>query len=280
VTKDIQLVSSMSSIFVMGDIERLQQVLWNLLSNAIKFTPAGGRVEITLSQVDNQAQIQVKDSGKGIAAELLPHIFEQFYQVDSSSTKTNKGLGLGLAIVQHLVDLHGGTVQAESLGEGQGTTMTVRLPLYNAPATSPSILETSGNASSHPLTLKGLQILAVDDQIDLLETLRIVLERYGAEVLAVTTARETIAALSDRPNQYDVLITDIGMPEEDGYFLIQQVRSRSAEAGGQIPAIALTGYTREADQQQAIAAGFQRHVAKPCDFVQLVAIVADLAKQT
>jgi len=146
VEKDIQLVSSMIELIVMGDTERLQQVLLNLLSNAIKFTPAGGRVEITISQVDNQAQIQVKDSGKGVTAEFLPHIFERFYQGDSSFTKTHKGLGLGLAIVQNLVELHGGTVQAESLGEGQGTTMTVRLPLYNPPATSPSILETSAIA--------------------------------------------------------------------------------------------------------------------------------------
>ncbi|MCX5963759.1 MAG: ATP-binding protein [Cyanobacteria bacterium] len=281
VAKNIQLVvSSLSSLTVLGDAERLQQVLSNLLSNAIKFTPAGGRVDITLSQVDDQAQIQISDTGKGIAAELLPYIFERFYQVDSSISKTSQGLGLGLAIVQQLVELHGGTVQAESPGKGQGTTLTVRLPLYAPPSTSPPIIETSLNASPLPPDLEGLRILLVDDQVDMLANSKFILEIHGAEVLAVTTAREAISAISDRPNLYDVLISDLGLPEEDGFFLIQQVRSLSAEAGGQIPAIALTGYSSEADQQRVIAAGFQRHVAKPCDFVQLGAIVADLAKQT
>ncbi|MBI4781665.1 MAG: PAS domain-containing protein [Oscillatoriophycideae cyanobacterium NC_groundwater_1537_Pr4_S-0.65um_50_18] len=280
VAKNIQLVSSLSSLTVLGDANRLQQVLWNLLSNAIKFTPAGGRVQITLSQVGNQAQVQVSDTGKGIAAELLPHIFERFYQGDSSTTKTNQGLGLGLAIVRHLVELHGGTVQAESPGEGQGTTMTVRLFLYAPPPTSSPIVETSLNASPHPPALEGLRILVVDDQADVLATLRLMLESYGAEVLTVTTARDAIAALSESPNRYDVLISDLGLPEEDGYSLIQQVRSLGAADGGQIPAIALTGYTSEAERQRVIEAGFQRHMAKPFDLVQLGAIVADLANRT
>lgn len=281
--KNIQLVSSLSSITVLGDADRLQQVLWNLLSNAIKFTPADGRVQITLSQVGNQAQIQVSDTGRGIAAELLPHIFERFYQGDASTTKTNQGLGLGLAIVQSLIEMHGGTVQAESPGEGQGATLTVRLPLYVPPPTSPLMVEptveTSLDASQNRLSLEGLQILVVDDQVDVLLALQLVLEDYGAEVLAVTTARAALSALSESPNRYDVLISDLGLPEEDGYFLIQQVRSLSAADGGQIPALALTGYASEAEQQRAIEAGFQMHMAKPCDLVQLGANFADLAKR-
>ncbi|BCL35778.1 CheR family methyltransferase [Nostoc sp. MS1] len=284
VAKNIQLVSSLSEITVLGDAERLQQVLGNMLSNAIKYTPAGGRVDITLSQVDNQAQIQVSDTGIGISADLLPHIFERFYQGDSSTIKTNQGLGLGLAIVRHLIELHGGTVQAESPGEGQGATLTVRLPLYVPPPTSPPIVEptveTSLDASQNLPSLEGLKILVVDDQVDVLLPLQLMLEDYGAEVLAVTTVRAALSALRESPNRYDVLISDLGLPEEDGYFLIQQVRSLSAADGGQIPAIALTGHASKAEEQRAIEAGFQMHIAKPCDLVQLGAIVADLAKRT
>jgi two-component system, chemotaxis family, CheB/CheR fusion protein len=285
IAKNIQLVSSLSLITVLGDVERLQQVLWNLLSNAIKFTPAGGRVNVTLSQVDQQAQIQVSDTGKGIPADVLPHIFDRFYQGDSSSSKASQGLGLGLAIVQQLVNLHGGTVEAESPGAGQGTTLTLRLPLYAEPPVSLPIVEPttktvtaekSLDASQNLASLEGLKILAVDDQINVLEALQITLETFGAEVIAVTTAQAAITAIRENPNHYDVLISDIGLPEEDGYFLIQQVRLLSAEAGGQIPAIALTGYVSTAEQQQTIAAGFQKHLAKPFDPIQLSTIVADL----
>lgn len=283
VAKNIQVRPSLSSLTVLGDHDRLQQVLWNLLSNAIKFTPAQGRVDIVLSQVEDQAQIQISDTGKGIRADFLPYIFERFRQSDSSTTKANQGLGLGLAIVQHLVDLHGGTVRAESPGEGQGATFTVQLPLYAPTSTSSpmvgSTVETSLDTSQNVPSLEGLQILVVDDQVDVLVTLQFMLEGYGAEVLTVTTAREAIAALSDNPNRYDVLISDIGLPEEDGYSLIRQVRSLSADAGGQIPAIALTGYTSEAERQRVIEAGFQIHIAKPFNPVQLAAIVTDLAKQ-
>ncbi len=284
--KNIQLVPSLRSIAVLGDADRLQQVLWNLLSNAIKFTPAGGRVEIALSQVDTQAQIQVRDTGKGIAADLLPQIFERFYQVDSSTSKANQGLGLGLAIVRNLVEQHSGTVQVESPGAGQGTIMTVRLPLSVLPPTSPPPIREEPTAAislaamPNCPSLEGLQILVVDDQPAVLLTLQFMLESYGAEVLTAMTARDALAALSESPDRYDVLISDIGLPEEDGYFLIQQVRSLSAEAGGQIPAIALTGYASEVEQKRAIEAGFQRHMAKPFDLVQLGSIVANLAKKT
>lgn len=281
VAKTIQIVPSLNSVIVMGDGNRLQQVLWNLLSNAIKFTPAGGRVDITLAQVEDQAQIQVRDTGQGIRAELLAQIFERFYQGDSSTTKANQGLGLGLAIVRHLVELHGGTVQAESAGEGQGATFTIWLPVYNSPSPLPPTVETTvetpASVSPSPPSLEGLQILVVEDQVEVLLALRLMLESYGAEVLAVTTAREAIAALRDSPSRYDVLISDIGLPDEDGFFLIQQVRRLNAEAGGQIPAIALTGYNNEDKQQRALDAGFQLYIAKPFDPIQLGAVVADLA---
>jgi two-component system CheB/CheR fusion protein len=283
--KNIQLVSALSAVTVVGDVDRLQQVLWNLFSNAIKFTPTGGRVEITLSLAENQAQITVSDTGQGIRADLLPHIFDRFRQGDSSTTKASQGLGLGLSIVRHLVELHGGTVQAESLGEGQGTTMTVWLPLSRS--TLPSDLETvETNSPDHAPSLAGLQILAVDDQVDTRELVKFVLEDYGADVLTVDNARDALSALRAAPNRYNVLISDIGMPEEDGYFLIQQVRlleasqseSLGVESGAGILAIALTAYTSDQEQQRAIDAGFQAHLAKPVEPVQLAWVVANLVK--
>ncbi len=284
VAKTIQIVPSLSPIVVLGDPDRLQQVLWNLLSNAVKFTPEGGRIAVTLSPVDNQAQIQVSDTGKGIRADLLPQIFDRFYQGDASTTKVNQGLGLGLAIVRHIVDLHGGTVEAESPGEGQGTTLTVRLPIYAAIASMSSIVEPELmaeeplNAMQDP-SLEGLQILVVDDQVDVLAVLKFTLESYGATVLTLTTADAAIAAITENPDRYDVLISDIGMPEEDGYALIQQLRALSAVVGRQIPAIALSGYTSETEQQRAIEAGFQVYMTKPFDFAQLGCIIADLANR-
>lgn len=278
--KNIQLVSSLSSITVVGDADRLQQVLWNLLSNAIKFTPPGGRIEITLKSFGQQAQIQVSDTGQGIQADLLPHIFERFRQGDSSTTKAIGGLGLGLSIVRHLVELHGGVVQANSPGEGQGATLSVWLPLRSLPQTSTptSDLEPSLNASQDNVpSLVGLQILAVDDEVDTLELLKFVLENYGAEVTTVTSVADALAALTTNPNRYDVLLSDIGMPSLDGYFLIGQVRSLDAETGGQIPAVALTAYKSDQERQRAIDAGFQAHIAKPVEPVQVALLVADLA---
>ncbi|MEG4984372.1 chemotaxis protein CheB [Microcoleus sp. BR0-C5] len=282
--KNIQIVSQLISTTVLGDINRLQQVVWNLLSNAIKFTPAGGRVEIMLSTIENHAQLRVSDTGKGISAQFLPYIFDRFHQGDSCSTKANQGLGLGLSIVRHLVELHGGTVQAESPGEEQGTTMTLRLPLRSLPPelTSAIDLKSTGlvgplNASSERVpSLKGLHILVVDDQIDTCDFLKFVLEGYGAEVLTVTSARSAIAALTENPGRYDVLISDIGMPEEDGYFLIREVRALAAEAGGEIPVAALTAYASDKERERAIEAGFQRHMVKPIQPVVLGLMVANL----
>ncbi|MEG4033558.1 chemotaxis protein CheB [Microcoleus sp. S36b_A4] len=282
--KNIQIVSQLIPTTVLGDINRLQQVVWNLLSNSIKFTPAGGRVEILLSTIENHAQLRVSDTGKGIGAQFLRYIFDRFHQGDSSSVKGNQGLGLGLSIVRHLVELHGGTVQAESPGEEQGTTMTVRLPLRSLPPELTSVIDLKSTALVGPLnassdrvpSLEGLHILAVDDQIDTRDFLQFVLEGYGAEVLAVASARSAIAALTENPGRYDVLISDIGMPEEDGYFLIREVRALAAEAGGEIPAAALTAYAGDKERERAIEAGFQRHMVKPIQPVVLGLMVANL----
>ncbi len=283
--KRIQMVAQLSSATVLADIDRLQQVVWNVLSNAIKFTPSGGRVEIVLEAIDDRAQLRISDNGKGIKADLLPYIFDRFHQGDSSTTKVNQGLGLGLSIVRHLVELHGGTVQADSLGEGEGTTMTLRLPLREfSQELIPAIdleqiaLIAPANASSNIIpSLEGLHILAVDDRIDTRELLKFVLEGYGAQVLTVASARSAIVALTDNPGKYDVLISDIGMPEEDGYFLIREVRSLAVQDGGEIPAIALTAYASDKERQSAIEAGFNEHLAKPVKLVQLALIVAKLA---
>ncbi|MEH2464157.1 chemotaxis protein CheB [Nostoc sp.] len=287
--KTIQIVSQLNSATVVGDFDRLQQVLWNLLSNAIKFTPVGGRVEITLEAVDTYAQIQVSDTGIGISADLLPYVFERFRQGDSSSSKAAQGLGLGLSIARHIVELHGGTVQAQSSGEGQGTTITVRLPLRSmlppitSPITPPTYLEPSISSEmdtldgqNPSLTLEGLCILAVDDQADSRDLIKWMLEDFGAEVVVVTSAREAIAALTESPDKYNLLLADIGMPEEDGYSLIRQVRALDASAEGQIPAVAITAYVSEQEQQMAIDAGFQMHMAKPINTTQLVLMIANL----
>ncbi|MCW6050512.1 PAS domain-containing protein [Lyngbya sp. CCAP 1446/10] len=283
--KNIQIVSQLTSAVVLGDIDRLQQVLWNILSNAIKFTPSGGRVEIVLEAIDDRAEIRVTDTGKGIARELLPHIFDRFRQGDSSTTKTNQGLGLGLSIVYHLVELHGGRVQAESPGEGQGTTIIVRLPLRASgeELTPPNGLESAAFSESlntlgdRVPSLENLQVLVVDDEADTRELLKYVLEHYGAEVVTAESVRAAMAVLTENPGRYDVLISDLGMPEQNGYSLIQQVRALAAPAGGKIPAAALTAYASEQERERAIEAGFQTHITKPVKPVQLVLIVANLA---
>ncbi|PSB23286.1 ATPase, partial [filamentous cyanobacterium Phorm 46] len=284
--KNIEIVSQCSSATVLGDAARLQQVVWNLLSNAIKFTPAGGRVEVVLEAIDDRAGLRVSDTGKGIGAEYLPYIFDRFHQGDSSSTKASQGLGLGLSIVRHLVELHGGTVLADSPGEGQGTTMTLRLPLRNLTEVLTGAIDLEpttvvmapvNDSSDVVPSLEGLHILAVDDRIDTRELLEFVLESYGAEVLTVASARSAMAALTENPGRYDVLISDIAMPEEDGYSLIREVRSLAASAGGEIPAIALTAYAGDKERERAIDAGFQTHIAKPVKPVQLALIVANLA---
>ncbi|PSB05127.1 PAS domain-containing protein [Merismopedia glauca] len=258
---------------VSGDSARLQQVVWNLLSNAIKFTPHNGRVDIWLERIGNEAQITVSDTGKGISADFLPHLFESFQQEDASTTRKYGGLGLGLAIVRTLVEAHGGTITADSLGEGQGATFTVRFPLLDTE------LETipSDELPLLDLDLTGIRVLAVDDEPDARELLTIVLTQYGAEVLTVTSAAEALTALESF--QPDALVSDIGMPEMDGYTLMRQIRALAPEKAGQIPAIALTAYAREDDRQRAIASGYQRQVTKPLDPEQLVSALMAIARQ-
>jgi PAS domain S-box-containing protein len=277
-TKDIaiQKVVEGEVGLTLGDAGRLQQVVWNLLSNAVKFTPEGGQIEIRLEQIDNQAQIQVIDTGKGIAPEFLPHVFEYFRQEDGATTRRFGGLGLGLAIVRHLVELHGGTVQAASLGEGKGSTFTVRLPLLRNTDAQIDTTDIRDLSFSICQPLTNVQVLVVDDEPDSRELVASVLEQAGATVMTATTAPEALTMLMrSKPN---VLLSDIGMPEIDGYMLMQQVRALPAEHGGQVPAIALTAYAGEIDQQQALAAGFQQHLAKPIEPEALVRAIATLVK--
>ena len=265
----IQIILESSVGEVLGDANRLQQVIWNILSNAIKFTPTGGEVKIKLEQVDSQVQICVTDTGKGIVPEFLHYVFDYFRQADGATTRKFGGLGLGLAIVRHLVELHGGTVQAESLGEGKGATFTVKLPCLEDE--SKEIKDEKDNSSlvaTQFLPLSGLEILVVDDDADMREFLPFMLEQYGASVTVAASAIEALTALSQ--SQLNLIISDIGMPEMDGYMLMRQVRSLEPEQGGTIPAIALTAYAGEMDYQQAIAVGFQLHISKPVDPEELV----------
>ena len=259
---------------VIGDPNRLQQVVWNLLSNAVKFTPTGGRVEIRLMEAANQAQIQVSDTGKGISPDFLSYVFDYFRQADGTTTRTFGGLGLGLAIVRKVVEMHGGKVQAESPGEGSGATFTVELPLL---VRSEDVrYEENQSLDSEPESslLSNTQVLVVDDEPDIRDLITFILQDYGVEVTAVSSAQEALQALSE--SIPDVLISDIGMPKTDGYMLMREVRARSPQQGGRVPAIALTAYAGEMNQQQALAAGFQIHISKPVDPDALVKAIADL----
>lgn len=259
-----------SKFLVAGDLVRLQQVIWNLLSNAIKFTPQGGKVEISLGFVDSQAQLQVRDTGKGISPDFLPFVFDYFRQADGATTRKFGGLGLGLAIVRHIVELHGGTVKAESLGEEQGATFTVMLPLIKINSQNHEIDRQSDNSPD----LSGLKVLLVDDERDTRELIAFILEQSGAIVTQVASAVEALKVL---PNlQPNLLLSDIGMPEVDGYMLMRQIRDMPSELGGKIPAIALTAYAAEIDYQQAIAAGFQQHITKPVEPGKLIRAIANL----
>ncbi|MHC5856430.1 PAS domain S-box protein [Nostoc sp.] len=261
---------------VMGDPNRLQQVVWNLLSNAVKFTPTGGRVEIRLMEADNQIQIQVSDTGKGIIPDFLPYVFDYFRQADGTTTRTFGGLGLGLAIVRKVVEMHGGKVQAESPGEQAGATFTVELPLLIRSEQVWGEENQSLSSESESSLLADTQVLVVDDEPDIRDLITFILQDYGVEVTAVASAQEALQALSE--SIPDVLISDIGMPKTDGYMLMREVRSRSPQQGGSVPAIALTAYAGEMNQQQALAAGFQMHISKPVDPDVLVKAIADLIK--
>ncbi len=262
---------------IMGDSTRLQQVVWNLLSNAIKFTPKGGKVEVRLKQADGYAQISVSDTGKGITPEFLPFVFDYFRQADSTSTRNFGGLGLGLAIVRNIIEIHGGMVKADSDGEGKGAIFTVSLPLL--PDGSSSLTDRQNDAeflTSNSLPLTGIRVLVVDDDNDSRDFIGFVLEQDGAFVISISSALEALQILAEvKP---DVLVSDISMPEMDGYMLIQQVRTWTPEQGGQIPAIALTAFARNDDRQAALKSGFQMHLSKPINPEELIAAIVQIVE--
>jgi len=279
----LQKVMDTGAVALPGDPVRLQQVVWNLLSNAIKFTPRGGRVQIRLERVNSHVQIVISDTGQGIPSDFLPYVFDRFRQADQRTSRQHGGMGLGLAIVRHLVELHGGSVEATSGGEGQGSTFTVRLPVTPVYQVDPS----QGNV--HPAArellpevecpdrLDGLKLLIVDDERDTRELLKTSLERCGAQVFTAGSAAEALKALDDfKP---DLIISDIGMPDKDGYELIREIRALPSEQGGAIPAIALTAYARVEDRLRALRAGYQMHVPKPVELAELVAVATSLTKR-
>ena len=287
--KSIQLEVALDSRdgWIFGDPYRLQQIIWNLLFNAIKFTPEGGRVEVRLQRADGKAEVTVSDTGQGISAEFLPHVFDRFRQANSTTTRRHGGLGLGLAIVRALVELHGGSVCADSQGEGRGAEFTVKLPLMAATSAEgaaaqndPPPAETacagmSCAAASLP-RLDQVRVLVVDDESDAREMLSVILSQCGAEVKTAATSYEALEVLEHwRP---EVLVSDIGMPEEDGYSLINKVRSLEPERGGLIPAVALTGYGSPEDRLRLISAGFQAHIIKPVELEKLAVAIADLTR--
>lgn len=272
---------------VAGDPHRLQQVVWNLVSNAIKFTPRGGRVTVCIERVDTFIRLTVSDTGQGIAADFLPYVFDRFRQADSSSTRAHGGLGLGLAIVRHLVELHGGTVRAHSAGEGQGASFIVQLPVLavsnvalddDAPAADIAA-PLSALPREQPAGLSGVRVLVVDDQADSRRLVSAVLEHQGAQVTSAPSVAQAWESLQrERP---DVLISDIGMPDEDGYSFIRRVREREAASGGPVtPALALTAYARQEDHERALANGFHKYAVKPVEAGELISIVAQLAGRT
>jgi PAS domain S-box-containing protein len=282
--KDIRLQRIVDPLAtdVSGDPNRLQQVVWNLLSNALKFTPRGGRVLVLLERVDSHVELSVSDSGQGIAPEFLPHIFDRFRQADSSTTRQHGGLGLGLSIVRQLVEMHGGSVRAASAGEGQGTTITIALPLIpvhaSAPAESRAQPRTTAPIVARPDTpsLSGIRVLVVDDDADARAVLSNVLKAHDADVLAVGSAGEALSIFGEyRPH---VILSDIGMPGEDGYSFIGKIRALPAGDGAETPAAALTAYARTEDRTKALLHGFQMHLAKPVDPTELLAVVASLAR--
>jgi hypothetical protein len=263
----------------MGDPERLQQVFWNLLSNAVKFTGKSGRVRVSIQSIGSQVEVAVSDTGMGIDAEFLPHVFNRFSQRDSSSTRSVRGLGLGLAIAKQLVELHGGSIQAESPGAGQGSTFTVKFPC--SPVTAAPVngrvysqADRSVGLEEAP-DLTGIRVLIVEDDDDARALVAKVLEGQGAVVEAVSSAREALDVLAKE--RIDVLLSDIEMPGTDGYQLIRELRLRPSQQGGSVPAAALTAYARTEDRLRALRAGFQLHLPKPVQPAELITVVASLA---
>jgi PAS domain S-box-containing protein len=278
----LRVVTDDRSSIVFGDANRLQQAIWNLLSNAVKFTSEGGRVEARLSRTDDHVEITVTDTGMGIDPQFMPYIFDRFRQADSTSTRKYSGLGLGLAIVRHVVEMHGGTVAASSPGLGQGATFKVRFPTASVQLpradTRPLV---PGLKQLTPATqmdgmqdLGGVRVLVVDDDLDTLEMLKAIFQNRGAEVIAATSAGDALNILER--SLPDAVVSDLAMPDQSGYELIEHIRRRSPERGGNIPAVALTAYARGQDRLQALTAGFQMYLPKPVDPIELVTVVANL----
>jgi PAS domain S-box-containing protein len=262
---------------VSGDSNRLQQVIWNLLSNAVKFTNSGGCVSLTMYQEGSAVEINVSDTGLGISREFLPYVFDRFRQADSSTTRQHGGLGLGLAIARHLIEIHGGTIQAESGGKGQGSSFTIRLPLLDARIKATDELKAEKISLANQQNLSGVHVLVVDDDEDTLELMTTALTSRKANVTAVCTAGEAINAIKNhRP---DVLVSDIAMPGEDGYGLIAKVRSLDRDSATSIPAVAITAYAKEEDRQRALNSGFQIYLAKPVELAELISVVARAARR-
>jgi signal transduction histidine kinase/CheY-like chemotaxis protein len=278
----IQTVLDPNAGFVLGDSARLQQVVWNLLTNAVKFTPKGGRVQVALQRINSHLEIRVSDTGEGIKTDFLPFVFDRFRQADPGTTRKHGGLGLGLSIVRNLVELHGGTVEAKSPGEGQGSTFIVRLPIQIVHDEKiPPSTEDGGKprmATSAAVSLRGIQILVVDDDADSRQLVKRVLSEYDATVRTAGSVDEALGLL--RQSKPQAIISDIGMPEKDGYDLMRAVRSLPDSDGGKLPAIALTALARVEDRKRAMLAGYQAHVAKPVDPEELVAVVASLVGRT
>ncbi|HEX8249163.1 MAG TPA: ATP-binding protein, partial [Pyrinomonadaceae bacterium] len=267
--------------FIWGDPDRLQQIMWNLLSNAIKFTPKGGEIRVSLEQIESHIQIKVSDTGQGISREFLPFVFDRFSQADGTSTRKFGGLGLGLAIVRHLVEMHGGTVEVESAGLNQGTTFTVTLPIKAAfdkeDAADEILSPLDGTAvANFTHNLSGVRVLIVDDDNDARLLLTTIIEKSGADILTASSVAEALETLKNfRPH---ILISDIGMPGEDGYSLIRKVRALYPEEADKISAVALTAYAREEDKTLALEAGFQMHIAKPVNPEELLSTLKELSE--
>jgi CheY-like chemotaxis protein len=264
---------------IFGDPARVQQMLWNLLSNAVKFTPSEGQVDITLRLTETHAQIVIRDTGHGISSDFLPFIFDRFRQADGSITRSHGGLGLGLAIVRHLAEMHGGSVRAESEGLGKGATFILELPLVTTRLAGLNVGAISTSTNSVPdlaqaTRLTGADVLIIEDEADTRHLLKEILEQAGAIVRTGTSAAEARTQLAQR--EPDVLISDIGMPDEDGYSLIRSLRELRSGMGATVPAIAMTAYVSEEDRMRALRAGFQVHLAKPVNPVELIGVVSAL----
>jgi CheY-like chemotaxis protein/two-component sensor histidine kinase len=273
-----------SNGFVSGDSHRLQQVVWNLLTNAIKFTPKSGRVQVRLERVNSSVEISVSDTGKGISPEFLPYVFDRFQQADNTTTRRHEGLGLGLSISRHIVELHGGTIRAESPGDDSGATFTVSLPVMIIHQKDNSAFAVKGKQSpadeeitplSTALQLSGLHTLIVDDEADSRDLLTAILTLHGAQVTSAANVAEAVEKF--RTVKPDLIISDIGMPDEDGFSLIKKLKIFNKTQKRKIPAIAITAYASHADRLKILSAGYQMHLAKPIESQELLVVVANLA---